>query len=388
MPGHQVRRRRAGRPQADADLAGRARVAVRGVRRALLVTDQHVTQGRMVAEHVVEREDHPARVAEQDVHALPEDRLADDVGPDPRATLAALDGILVPAVAFVEHLAARPLHRVGAGRASGRDMASPGRRPRGFGGSGGYRQLRRLHGSGSRGPVRRAAAGRRPGGAVALRHCHGPRVLRGSRPPVRVPPVDNEKPPPVSRRGSCWFVGVAPQRSVFRPPGSRREPLIRPRRPRRERRRDRSDTRPEAASSSSSGTVTRRPSRVTRTATGRRSCRSRKPMWRLRLCPPRLRRFAKDSRVRTDVNGSDRGAGRRPYRLVRGARQGDHLRGAAVLDGVSAAPAVAFIAFVAQHPDCCKVGGHSGLTAVRRLLARRSSAVHREGPVRDALQGA
>ena len=238
----------------------------------------------MVTEHVIEREDDPARIPEQDVHVLPKDRLADDIGPDPGAALAAIGGILVGLVAFVKHLPPGALHRIGPGSAGSRDVAPPARRGRGRvwvrgRECSGRRRVRGSRPSGFTRHTRRAAAGRWPGGAVALRHRHGRCVLRRSRPPVRLPAGRNEKPPPVSRRGSCWFVGVAPQRSVLRPPGSCREPVIRPRRPRRERRRERSDTRPEAASSSSSGTFTRRPSLVTRTTTGRRSCRSKKPNW-------------------------------------------------------------------------------------------------------------
>ena len=82
--GDEVRRARAGRAHADADLAGDAGVAVGGVGAALLVADEDVAQLGVVAEDVVERQDHAAGVAEEDVDALEEERLADDVGADPR----------------------------------------------------------------------------------------------------------------------------------------------------------------------------------------------------------------------------------------------------------------------------------------------------------------
>ena len=82
--GDEVRGARAGRPHADADAAGDAGVAVGGVGAALLVADEDVAQLGVVAEDVVERQDHAAGVAEEDVDALVEERLADDVGADPR----------------------------------------------------------------------------------------------------------------------------------------------------------------------------------------------------------------------------------------------------------------------------------------------------------------
>ncbi len=108
-PGDEVGGGRAGRAQADADPARRPGVAVGGVRRALLVADEDVTQLGVVAEDVVERQDDAAGVAEEDVDALPEDRLDEHVGADPGPLPAALGRRLAGASALVEHLAARLL---------------------------------------------------------------------------------------------------------------------------------------------------------------------------------------------------------------------------------------------------------------------------------------
>ena len=119
--GDQVRRPRSRGSHAHADPAGDPGVAVGRVGAALLVANQHVAQLGIVAQHVVERQDHPARVAEEDVHALPQERLAQHVGPDPGslelATLVehllagALDGGRVGGP-VVGHVAA-PLRRRG-----------------------------------------------------------------------------------------------------------------------------------------------------------------------------------------------------------------------------------------------------------------------------------
>ena len=83
-PGDEVRGARAGRPHAHADAAGHPGVPVGGVGATLLVADQDVAQLRVVAQDVVEREDHAARVAEEDIDALAQHRLAQDVRPDAR----------------------------------------------------------------------------------------------------------------------------------------------------------------------------------------------------------------------------------------------------------------------------------------------------------------
>src|SRR5207342_2757257 len=82
--GDQVRRAGTRGAHADADAAGDPGVTVGGVGPALLVADEDVAQLRVVAEDVVERQDHAARVAEDDVHALEQEGLAYDVGADPR----------------------------------------------------------------------------------------------------------------------------------------------------------------------------------------------------------------------------------------------------------------------------------------------------------------
>ena len=101
-PGDEVGGPGTRRAHADADPAGDPGVAVGGVRAALLVTDEDVAQLRVVAEDVVERQDHAARVAEEDVDALAEQRLAEDVGPDAGPLEVA---------ALVEHVLAGALDR-------------------------------------------------------------------------------------------------------------------------------------------------------------------------------------------------------------------------------------------------------------------------------------
>ena len=108
-----------GRAHADADPAGDAGVAVGGVGAALLVADEDVAQLGVVAEDVVERQDHAAGVAEEDVDALAEERLADDVGADPRPP---------PRPRVVEHRLAGALDGRRAGRSRRRARGSGARR--------------------------------------------------------------------------------------------------------------------------------------------------------------------------------------------------------------------------------------------------------------------
>ena len=90
-------------------------VAVGRMRAALLVPDEDVAELGVVAQDVVERQDHAARVAEEDVDALEQERLAQDVGADAGPLEVA---------AFVEHLLAGALDRRGVGRAVIRDVAA------------------------------------------------------------------------------------------------------------------------------------------------------------------------------------------------------------------------------------------------------------------------
>ncbi len=119
--GDEVRRARTGRAHADADPPGDPGIAVGGVGAALLVPDEDVPQLGIVAEDVVERQDHAARVAEDDVDALEEQRLAQDVRTDPRPLEVAT---------FVEHALARALDRCRFGAAVVRHVAPPGGRER------------------------------------------------------------------------------------------------------------------------------------------------------------------------------------------------------------------------------------------------------------------
>ena len=123
----EVRRAGAGGAHADADLAGRAGVAVGGVGAALLVADEDVAELGVVAEDVVEGQDDAAGIAEEHVHALAEDRLAHDVRADPGSLGARLRGRVGGhgrgGRALVEHLALGLLDRRGVLRAGRRHVA-------------------------------------------------------------------------------------------------------------------------------------------------------------------------------------------------------------------------------------------------------------------------
>ena len=113
----EVRGARAAGAHAHADLAAGPRVAVGGVAAALLVPHEHVPDLGVVAEDVVDRQDDAARVAEQGVGALEDQRLHQRVRPDPRA--------LEPAPGpLVEHVAPRLLDRGRGGGAVARHVAA------------------------------------------------------------------------------------------------------------------------------------------------------------------------------------------------------------------------------------------------------------------------
>ena len=76
--GHHVRRAGPGGRDGDADLPGRARVAVGHVRRALLVAHEDVAD-RIVEHRVVRRQDRAARIAEDDVHALAHEAVPENL---------------------------------------------------------------------------------------------------------------------------------------------------------------------------------------------------------------------------------------------------------------------------------------------------------------------
>ena len=115
--GDEVGRARTRGAHAHADPTGHPRVAVGGVRAALLVADEDVAQLGVVAEDVVERQDHAARIAEEDVDALAQERLAQDVRADPGPLEVA---------ALVEHPLPGALDRGGLGGAVIGDVAAPG----------------------------------------------------------------------------------------------------------------------------------------------------------------------------------------------------------------------------------------------------------------------
>ena len=100
--------------------AGDAGVAVGGVGPALLVADEDVAQLRVVAQDVVERQDHAARVAEEDIDALAKEGLAQDVGADARALEVAR---------LVEHALLGALDRGGVRRAVGGHVTASARSP-------------------------------------------------------------------------------------------------------------------------------------------------------------------------------------------------------------------------------------------------------------------
>ena len=116
----QVRGAGTARPQADADPAAGPGVAVGSVGSALLVAHEDRAQLGIVGPDVVEGQDDAARVAEDDIDALADERLAQGVGADARA---------VQGLAPVEHVAARLLDGLCLGRAEGWHVAaSPARR--------------------------------------------------------------------------------------------------------------------------------------------------------------------------------------------------------------------------------------------------------------------
>lgn len=136
---------------------------------------------------------------------------------------------------------------------------------------------------------------------------------------------------------------------------------------------DRRDTGAASGSRSSSGTFTRRPSRVTTTATGRRSCPFEK---RIVLAaparPPRVRRGPECSRDRASVN---HGARRRvPRRLGSGA-WARHRRPLAAV-GRTARATQSFLLRSAPR-------GHNPHASCAPRAARRGSRPHDERQARN-----
>ncbi len=77
--GDGVRRPRTAGHQHRADLSGRAGIAFGGVHRALLMADQDVAQRILLVEGVVDRQYRAARIAENDINALVDQGLDDDL---------------------------------------------------------------------------------------------------------------------------------------------------------------------------------------------------------------------------------------------------------------------------------------------------------------------
>ena len=117
-PRDEVRGTGAGGAHADPDRPGDPGVPVGRVGAALLVADQDVAKLRVVAQDVVQRQDHAARVAEEDVDALAKEGLAQDVRPDARPLEVAC---------LMEHALPGALDRRRARRAVGRHVTASAR---------------------------------------------------------------------------------------------------------------------------------------------------------------------------------------------------------------------------------------------------------------------
>ena len=75
QPGDRIGRAGARRDQHAADLAGRARIALGGMNRALLVAHQDVLDLLLLEQRVIDRQHRAARIAENVLHALVGERL-------------------------------------------------------------------------------------------------------------------------------------------------------------------------------------------------------------------------------------------------------------------------------------------------------------------------
>ena len=92
--------------QHDADLAGRARIALGGMHRALLVAHQDVAQPVLLEERVVDRQDGAAGIAENDINALIDQGFDDHFRS--RHLLAAMTRSLNPPRCALRREAAQP----------------------------------------------------------------------------------------------------------------------------------------------------------------------------------------------------------------------------------------------------------------------------------------
>ena len=84
QPGHRIRGTRAARHQHDPDPAGRAGIALRGVHRTAFLAHQDVAQRVLLEQRVVDRQDRTTGIAENDIDALVDQRLDDDIRSTPR----------------------------------------------------------------------------------------------------------------------------------------------------------------------------------------------------------------------------------------------------------------------------------------------------------------
>ena len=130
--GHEVRGTGAAGAEADTDPAAGSGVAVRRMGSPLLVAHEDGAQLGMVGPDVVEGQDDAARVAEDDLHALADERLAEGVGADAGA---------VQRLAVPEHVTTGLLDGLRLRRAEGRHVATAARSRWGrHGGRGGRRR--------------------------------------------------------------------------------------------------------------------------------------------------------------------------------------------------------------------------------------------------------
>ena len=91
--GHGIGGARTRGHQHDADLAGRARIALGGMDGGLLVADQDVAQPVLLEQRVVDRQDRAARIAEDDLDFLVDQGFHQQIGAGRGGLLGLHDGV-------------------------------------------------------------------------------------------------------------------------------------------------------------------------------------------------------------------------------------------------------------------------------------------------------